>query len=99
MPREEYDEYFIEGIFAKPDEDVFCCLALAKKAGKMGGIMPTVLNAANEVAVSAFLHDKIGFLEIGEYVGEVLRKYKNKLNFTLEDIIEVDRSVRMEHKI
>ncbi|MBR2453243.1 MAG: 1-deoxy-D-xylulose-5-phosphate reductoisomerase [Clostridia bacterium] len=85
--------------FAKPDEDVFCCLALAKKAGKMGGIMPTVLNAANEVAVSAFLHDKIGFLEIGEYVGEVLRKYKNKLNFTLEDIIEVDRSVRMEHKI
>ena len=65
----------------------------------MGGIMPTVLNAANEVAVSAFLHDKIGFLEIGEYVGEVLRKYKNKLNFTLEDIIEVDRSVRMEHKI
>lgn len=85
--------------FAKPDENVFCCLALAKEAGKMGGIMPTVLNAANEVAVSAFLHDKIGFLEIGEYVGEVLRKYKNKLNFTLEDIIEVDRSVRMEHKI
>ncbi len=85
--------------FAKPDEDVFCCLALAKEAGKMGGIMPTVLNAANEVAVSAFLHDKIGFLEIGEYVGDVLRKYKNKLNFTLEDIIEVDRSVRMEHKI
>ncbi len=85
--------------FAKPDEEVFCCLALAKTAGKMGGIMPTVLNAANEVAVSAFLHDKIGFLEIGEYVAEVLRKYKNKLNFTLEDIIEVDRSVRMEHKI
>ncbi|MBQ9758110.1 MAG: 1-deoxy-D-xylulose-5-phosphate reductoisomerase [Clostridia bacterium] len=85
--------------FAKPDEDTFCCLALAKEAGKMGGIMPTVLNAANEVAVDAFLHDKIGFLEIGEYVGKVFRKYENKLNFTLEDIIEVDRSVRMEHKI
>ncbi len=85
--------------FSKPDEEVFSCLALAKAAGKMGGIMPAVLNAANEVAVDAFLGGKIGFLKIGEYVAEVLRKYKNKLNFTLEDIIEVDRSVRMEHKI
>ena len=85
--------------FAKPDEDTFKCLALAKKAGKMGGIMPTVLNAANEVAVAAFLRDKIGFLEIGEYVESVLSKYENKLNFTIEDIIEIDRSVRLEHKI
>ena len=85
--------------FAKPDEETFRCLALAKKAGKMGGIMPTVLNAANEVAVAAFLRDKIGFLEIGEYVESILSKYENKLNFTIEDIIEVDRSVRLEHKI
>ncbi len=85
--------------FAKPDEETFRCLALAKKAGKMGGIMPTVLNAANEVAVAAFLRDKIGFLEIGEYVESVLSKYENKLNFTIEDIIEIDRSVRLEHKI
>lgn len=85
--------------FAKPDEETFRCLALAKKAGRMGGIMPTVLNAANEVAVGAFLCDKIGFLEIGEYVESVLSKYENKLNFTIEDIIEIDRSVRLEHKI
>ena len=85
--------------FAKPDEETFRCLALAKRAGKMGGIMPTVLNAANEVAVAAFLRDKIGFLEIGEYVESVLSKYENKLNFTIEDIIEIDRSVRLEHKI
>ncbi|MBE7032149.1 MAG: 1-deoxy-D-xylulose-5-phosphate reductoisomerase [Ruminococcaceae bacterium] len=85
--------------FAKPDEETFRCLALAKKAGRMGGIMPTVLNAANEVAVAAFLCDKIGFLEIGEYVESVLSKYENKLNFTIEDIIEIDRSVRLEHKI
>ena len=85
--------------FAKPDEETFRCLALSKRAGRMGGIMPTVLNAANEVAVAAFLRDKIGFLEIGEYVETVLSKYENKLNFTIEDIIEIDRSVRLEHKI
>ncbi len=85
--------------FAKPDEETFRCLGLAKKAGEMGGIMPTVLNAANEVAVDAFLHDEIGFLEIAEYVEKVMGEYKNKLNPTLEDIIEVDKSVRLEHKI
>ncbi len=82
--------------FFEPDENTFRCLALAKKAGEMGGIMPTVLNAANEIAVAAFLHDKIGFLDIGEYVGDVLSKYENKLNPTLEDIIETDRNVRSE---
>ena len=85
--------------FAKPDEETFRCLSLAKKAGEMGGIMPTVLNAANEVAVAAFLGDKIGFLEIAEHVEKVMGEYKNKLNPTLEDIIEVDKSVRLEHKI
>ena len=85
--------------FAKPDEDTFRCLALAKQAGEMGGIMPTVLNAANEVAVAAFLRDEIGFLEIAEYVEKVMGEYKNKLNPTIEDIIEVDKSVRLEHKI
>lgn len=85
--------------FAKPDEETFRCLGLAKKAGEMGGIMPTVLNAANEVAVAAFLRDEIGFLEIAEYVEKVMGEYKNKLNPTLEDIIEVDKSVRLEHKI
>lgn len=85
--------------FFKPDEETFRCLALAKKAGRNGGIMPTVLNAANELAVEAFLKDKIGFLDIAEYVEKVMNSYKNKLNPTIEDIIEVDKSVRMEHKI
>ena len=85
--------------FFKPDEETFRCLALAKKAGRNGGIMPTVLNAANELAVEAFLKDKIGFLDIAEYVEKVMNSYKNKLNPTIKDIIEVDKSVRMEHKI
>lgn len=85
--------------FYEPDEETFRCLGLAKTAGKLGGIMPTVLNAANEVAVDAFLHDKIGFLEIAEHVERVMGEYKNKLNPTIEDIIDIDKSVRLEHKI
>ncbi len=85
--------------FAKPDEETFRCLALAKSAGEMGGIMPTVLNAANEVAVSAFLYDKISFLQIAEYVEDTMSKYKNKSNPTLEDIINIDKLVRTENKI
>ena len=85
--------------FFEPDEETFRCLALAKRAGLAGGIMPTVLNAANEVAVSAFLQEKIGFLDIAGYVEKVINSYENKSNPTIEDIIEVDKSVRMEHKI
>ncbi len=83
--------------FAKPDEDTFRCLALAKQAGEMGGIMPTVLNAANEVAVAAFLQDKISFLQIAEYVETAMSKYKNKSNPSLSDIIEVDKAIRKEY--
>lgn len=85
--------------FYEPDENTFRCLALAKKAGKEGGIMPTVLNAANEVAVHAFLNDKIRFLEIADCVEKITESYKNRLNPTLEDIINIDKSVRTEHKI
>ncbi len=80
--------------FAKPDEDTFRCLALAKRAGEMGGIMPAVLNAANEVAVAGFLHDELEFLEIAEVVETAMGNYKNVLNPTIEDIIEVDAEVR-----
>ena len=83
--------------FAKPDEDTFRCLALAKQAGEMGGIMLTVLNAANEVAVAAFLQDKISFLQIAEYVETAMSKYKNKSNPSLSDIIEVDKAIRKEY--
>ncbi len=81
--------------FAKPDEETFPCLALAKRAGEMGGIMPTVLNAANEVAVAKFLKDEITFLEIPELVEKAMTTYKNNLNPTLSDIIEVDKEVRI----
>lgn len=85
--------------FFDADEETFRCLALAKRAGRMGGIMPTVLNAANEVAVEAFLKDKIRFLEIPDFVENIMEKFQNRLNPTLEDIINIDKSIRMEYKI
>ncbi len=85
--------------FYEADEETFKCLALAKKAGKMGGIMPTILNSANEIAVEAFLRDKISFNEIGDFVEKTLLKYRNIENPTLDDIFETDRMVREENKI
>lgn len=82
--------------FYEPDEETFRCLALAKAAGKQGGIMPTVLNAANEVAVAAFLEDKIGFLEIAEHVERTMAGWSNHAEPTLAELIEIDREIRIK---
>lgn len=84
--------------FAAPDEETFRCLPLAKQAGKMGGIMPTVLNAANETAVAAFLKGKIGFLQIAEYVEKTMQSVHNQENPTLEDLILVNKEIRAKGK-
>ena len=84
--------------FAAPDEETFRCLPLAKQAGKLGGIMPTVLNAANEMAVAAFLKGKIGFLQIAEYVEKTVQNTHNQENPTLEDLILVNKEVRAKGK-
>ncbi len=80
--------------FYEPDEETFKCLRLAKEAGQAGGIMPTVLNAANEKAVELFLHGKIGFLQIGDIIEKTLSEYKNINNPTIDDILRVDMEVR-----
>ena len=85
--------------FFEPDEKTFRCLALAKKAGRDGGIMPTVLNAANEIAVDAFLHDRIGFLDIADFVEKILSDYRNIPNPTVEDIINTDREIRAKYTL
>lgn len=84
--------------FGVPDEEAFPCLALAKRAGREGGIMPTVLNAANEVAVSRFLRGEIGFLEIPDIVGRAMGQYKNIPQPALSDLIAADRAVRQESR-
>lgn len=54
--------------FAAPDTDTFRCLALARHAGEVGGTLPCVMNAANEIAVAAFLSEQIGYLDIAACV-------------------------------
>ncbi len=80
--------------FKPMDFERFPLLELAYQVGKIGGLLPTVLNAANEAAVKLFLEEKITFLGIEEIVFRTVRKFKNKLNPTLEDILETDQSTQ-----
>ena len=80
--------------FFEPDTRTFKCLGLAVQAGRAGGIMPTVLNAANEAAVALFLRDKIKFAQIGDIVEACLSKYDNHPASDIDDIITADREVR-----
>lgn len=85
--------------FHAPDRNLFKCLSLAEHALHVGGVAPTVLNAANEVAVAAFLAGNIGFLDIATLVGECLdqwdRDHGMAGSFTgLEEVVALDESVR-----
>ncbi len=80
--------------FEKPDTDTFRCLPLCIKAITEGGIMPTVVNGANEQAVKLFLEGKIKFLQIAELVEKAYDSVNNKKEFTLEDIFLADKIAR-----
>ncbi len=80
--------------FEKMDLDRFKCLHFAYLAGKSGGTLPTVLNAANEVAVDAFLKGKISFLQIEDCIEQALDKHQNGLEPDLETIQQVDMETR-----
>jgi 1-deoxy-D-xylulose-5-phosphate reductoisomerase len=81
--------------FAKPDREAFPLLALASDMIEAGGAMPTVMNAADEVAVAAFLEGKIGFNDISKTVISTTdRMYSAKALTSLSDIISADREAR-----
>lgn len=80
--------------FEKPDMETFKCLRLAFEAGKAGGLLPTILNAANEEAVELLINNKINFLKIGDIIEESMIKFTNKNKFTVEDILETDYKVK-----
>tara|TARA_Y100001936_G_scaffold243745_1_gene283067 strand:+ start:1487 stop:2689 length:1203 start_codon:yes stop_codon:yes gene_type:complete len=80
--------------FEKPNFTRFPCLNLAYKALSSGGSAPTVLNAANEVAVEAFLESSIPFTEIPSIIEKVMEIIKPTDIFTLEDILEIDDLAR-----
>ncbi|MBM7572057.1 1-deoxy-D-xylulose-5-phosphate reductoisomerase [Aquibacillus albus] len=80
--------------FSKMDFERFPCLRLAFEAGRVGGTMTTVLNAANEIAVDLFLQGKISFLEIETLIERALDQHKVLNNPELKTIIEVDKQTR-----
>ena len=82
--------------FKAPDNQKYPCMALAYAAGRAGGTMPAVLNAANEQAVALFLEEKIEFLEIPKVIESVCDRHQsdNCQNPSLDDILAVDKWAR-----
>ena len=76
--------------FEQPDMETFCGLKLAYEAGRAGGTLPTVFNAANELAVRQFLNRQITFLEITEIIEDCIRAHKVIEHPTLEQILETE---------
>ncbi len=82
--------------FEEPDPIRFPALDLARRAGEEGGTMPAVLNAANEVAVEAFVNRRISFCQISETVAATLQRHRVVAHPTLEQILEADAWARRE---
>ena len=80
--------------FEKPDTSVFECLRLSYESMIVGGNAPCVLNAANEIAVQAFLDEKINFLKIPKIVSSCLEKTNFVSNPTYDDYVSTDEEVR-----
>ena len=80
--------------FEAPEEETFRCLPLARAAGETGGTAPAVLNAANEVAVQAFLAGRIGFLDIASVVEDALAAVPAQPADTLDAVLDADRRAR-----
>ena len=82
--------------FEEPDPDRFPALNLARRAGEVGGTLPAVLNAANEVAVDAFVNRRISFLDISALVRRTMDRHQTVPHPTLEQILEADAWARAE---
>lgn len=93
FPRFNFAEY-PSLTFEKPDTETFRNLALSFDALKKGGNQPCILNAANEIAVSEFLNDRIGFLEMSDLVASCMDEISFIASPSLEDYIETDQETR-----
>jgi len=85
--------------FEAPDPERFPALKLARQAGEMGGTLPAVLNAANEVAVDAFLARRINFPQISELVARVMSRHAVVEHPDLPRILEADRWARQQARL
>lgn len=97
FPRFDFMNY-PELTFEQPDKKTFRNLALAYEVIEKGGNAPCIMNAANEIAVQAFLKDQIGFLEIAEVVEDALATVVHISNPVLEDFVETDTITRIKAK-
>jgi len=93
MPGERLDFWSLGRLdFEKPDMDTFYGLKLAYDAGRAGGTLPTVFNAANELAVKQFLNREIKYLEIIEIIEDCMKAHKNVDDPTLEQILDTEKA-------
>lgn len=79
--------------FEAPDPENFPGLSMAYEAGRAGGTMPTVFNAANEWAVAAFLAGRIAYLDITDIIGESMARHKKKEDPSLEEVLQTETEV------
>ncbi|MBK18960.1 MAG: 1-deoxy-D-xylulose-5-phosphate reductoisomerase [Rhodospirillaceae bacterium] len=84
--------------FESPDAERFPAIELARQALRDGGAAPTALNAANEIAVAAFLDKKIGFLDIAKTVEATVAKYSRTKILALDDVVAIDKEARIRAK-
>jgi 1-deoxy-D-xylulose-5-phosphate reductoisomerase len=82
--------------FHEPDPARFPCLGLAREAGRTGGTLPAVMNAANEVAVNLFLENRIRFSTIWALIESVMERHESRGAPSLDDILEADAWARRE---
>ena len=82
--------------FAAPNEKTFRCLALARHAGTVGGTLPCAMNAANEIAVAAFLGEQCSYLGIADCVEAVMEAHRAQAVESLEQLEEVDAWARAQ---
>ncbi len=94
LPRLEFSDL----TFKHPDLALFPCLQYAYSAGKAGGSMPAVLNAANEVAVHAFLNSQIKFLDIPNIIKQMMDAHTIIQTPDLDELIDLDNNIRVNAK-
>jgi 1-deoxy-D-xylulose-5-phosphate reductoisomerase len=80
--------------FEQPDFERFPCLGLAFRAIRAGGSVPAILNAANEVAVDAFLHNRIGFLQIPQIIETTMDELQAETADDLDTLLSADKLAR-----
>jgi 1-deoxy-D-xylulose-5-phosphate reductoisomerase len=80
--------------FERPDEDAFPCLRLAREAAVAGGTAPCVLNAANEIAVHAFLEGRLSFMGIPAVIEETLERIPARRVHSFDSLYDADAQAR-----